>query len=115
VVSLLALTIATAGVMVSISTFWALPTSLLSASAAASGIAWINSLGSLSGYVCPSLVGWIRDRTHSMTPALLMLSGCCFAASLGVVALGTTGASSMVGNPAAPGTPGASNQEIGVF
>ncbi len=62
--SLLALTVATAGVMVSISTFWALPTSLLSASAAASGIAWINSLGSLSGYLCP-VRGGFDSRSNS--------------------------------------------------
>jgi nitrate/nitrite transporter NarK len=115
---LLALTIATSGVMVCISTFWALPTSLLSAAAAASGIAWINSLGNLSGYFCPSLVGWIRDRTHSMTPALLMLSGCCFAASLAVVALSKTktedeAARTRLGFEA--GTPGSSHHEIGVI
>lgn len=116
--SLLALTIATAGVMVSISTFWALPTSLLSASAAASGIAWINSLGNLSGYLCPSVVGLIRDRTGSMTPALLLLSGVSFAASLAVLALRnihTTGASSLIGNAAGSATPDASHHEIGVF
>ncbi len=88
--SLLALTIATAGVMVCISTFWALPTRILSATAAAAGIAWINSLGNLSGYFCPSIVGKIRDETHSMTPALLMLSGCCLAASIGVAFLKRT-------------------------
>ncbi|HEY1212994.1 MAG TPA: MFS transporter [Bryobacteraceae bacterium] len=88
--SLFALTIATAGVMVTISTFWALPTSMLSATAAAAGIAWINSLGSLSGYLCPSVVGKIRDETHSMTPALLMLSGFCLAASIGVALFKST-------------------------
>jgi MFS family permease len=107
-VSLAALTIATAGVMVSISTFWALPTNLLSASAAASGIAWINSLGSLSGYLCPSVVGWIRDRTHSMTPALLMLSGCCLAASVGVLALRNTQSLVPVSGTSSP-------HEIGAF
>jgi nitrate/nitrite transporter NarK len=104
--------------MVSISTFWALPTSLLSASAAASGIAWINSLGSLSGYLCPSLVGWIRDRTHSMTMALLMLSGCCLAASLAVAGLrNTTQASdsAAVRDATNAGTHGSSHHEIGVF
>jgi nitrate/nitrite transporter NarK len=115
---LLALTIATSGVMACISTFWALPTSLLSAGAAASGIAWINSLGNLSGYFCPSLVGWIRDSTHSMTPALLMLSGCCFAASLAVAGLrNTTQArdSAAVRDATNAGTHGSSHHELGVF
>ncbi len=106
--SLAALTVATSGVMVSISTFWALPASVLSASAAASGIAWINSLGSLSGYLCPSVVGWIRDRTHSMTPALLILSGCCLAASLAVLALKPDETAVPVTGPSAP-------QHLGAF
>jgi cyanate permease len=54
---------------------WALPTELLSGAAAAAGIAWINSVGNLAGYVSPFVVGLIRDRTHSMVLALLVLSG----------------------------------------
>jgi MFS transporter, ACS family, tartrate transporter len=45
--------------------------------AASAGIAWINSVGNLGGYVSPALVGKIRDSTHSMTLALLMLSSAC--------------------------------------
>ena len=44
--------------------------------AAAAGIAWINSIGNLSGYASPYLIGTIKDRTHSMTLALLALSVC---------------------------------------
>jgi nitrate/nitrite transporter NarK len=40
------------------------------------GIAWINSIGNLSGYASPYLIGTIKDRTHSMTLALLALSAC---------------------------------------
>jgi nitrate/nitrite transporter NarK len=54
---------------------WTLPTELLSGAAAAAGIAWINSVGNLGGYVSPLVVGMIRDRTHSMVLALLVLSG----------------------------------------
>jgi nitrate/nitrite transporter NarK len=75
--SFLALTIATASIASSYSTFWALPTTLLSGTAASAGIAWINSVGNLAGYVSPYLVGKIRDTTHSMVPALFMLSFCC--------------------------------------
>ncbi|MCU1294857.1 MAG: putative transporter, Major facilitator superfamily [Bryobacterales bacterium] len=79
---LFALTIATAGIACSYSTFWALPTAILSGTAASAGIAWINSVGNLAGYVSPFLVGKIRDETHSMTLALGMLSACCFTAAL---------------------------------
>jgi len=75
--SFLALTVATASIASSYSTFWALPTTLLSGTAASAGIAWINSVGNLAGYVSPYLVGKIRDTTHSMAAALLMLSLCC--------------------------------------
>ena len=37
---------------------------ILSGNAAAAGIAWINSLGNLSGYVSPFVLGAIRDATR---------------------------------------------------
>jgi MFS family permease len=58
------LTIATAGMMSTMTTFWSLPTAILSGNAAAAGIAWINSLGNLSGYVSPFVLGAIRDATR---------------------------------------------------
>jgi D-galactonate transporter len=68
------LTLATVGMMAGACLFWALPTARLSGTAAAAGIAWINSVGNLAGYVSPFAVGLIRDKTHSMTLALLALS-----------------------------------------
>ncbi|MBV9081919.1 MAG: MFS transporter [Acidobacteriaceae bacterium] len=76
VVGLIALTVASASVVSASSTFWSLPTSYLSGSAASAGIAWINSIGNLGGFAGPYLVGKIRDATHSTTPALLVLAGC---------------------------------------
>jgi MFS family permease len=78
---LAALTVAAAGVMACIATFWSLPTSFLSAAAAAAGIAWINSIGNLAGYVSPFLVGRLRDATRSMAWPLLVLSGSCLLAA----------------------------------
>jgi nitrate/nitrite transporter NarK len=77
---LLTLALAASGIGCSNSIFWALPTEVLSGAAAAAGIAWINSVGNLAGYVSPFVVGQIRDRTHSMVLALLVLS---FAALVG--------------------------------
>ena len=48
---LVALTVATAGTACAFSTFWALPTALLSGTAASVGIAWVNSVGNLAGYL----------------------------------------------------------------
>jgi MFS family permease len=58
------LTVAIAGVLSATTTFWSLPTAILSGSAAAAGIAWINSVGNLSGYVSPFVLGAIRDATR---------------------------------------------------
>lgn len=73
---LAALTLAAMGTECALALFWALPTGILSGAAAAAGIAWINSIGNLSGYVSPYMIGAIRDSTHSMTLALLALSAC---------------------------------------
>lgn len=83
---LLALTIAAAGIMAGCSTFWALPTSLLSGTAASAGIAWINSVGNLSGWASPFFIGLIRDATHTMTWALVMLASGSLGAAILTVA-----------------------------
>ncbi len=77
VAGLAALTVATAGIAAAYTTFWALPSLFVTGTAASAGIAWINSVGNLGGYFSPWLVGEIRDATHSMTLALLMLSSAC--------------------------------------
>jgi len=77
-----ALALATIGIMSAHAVFWALPTALLSGTAAAAGIAWINSVGNLGGYASPYVVGTIRDRTHSMTLALAALSAVALVSAL---------------------------------
>lgn len=79
---LAALTVATAGVMGCLATFWSLPTSFLSAAAVAAGIALVNSVGNLAGYVSPYIIGHLRDATHSMFLPLLVLSASCLLAAL---------------------------------
>jgi MFS family permease len=74
VTGIIALTVAASGVLSSLSAFWSLPTGILSGTAAAVGIAWINSVGNLAGYVSPFMIGKIRDATGSMTWALVTLA-----------------------------------------
>ena len=85
VIALLGITIASAGVLSAISLSWALPTAYLSGTAAAAGIAMINSIGNLSGFVSPTLVGWIKDVTGSLSGGLYMLSGSIAGAGLMVL------------------------------
>ena len=65
ILAMVGLTIATAGVLSTLSQFWCLPTAMLAGAAAATGIAVINSVGNLAGFVSPYLIGWIIDQTHS--------------------------------------------------
>jgi D-galactonate transporter len=85
IAALIALTFAISGVMSAMSAFWSLPTALLSGTAAAAGIAWINSVGNLAGYLGPYVIGKIRDTFHSMTWALLALSAACLLSSVMVI------------------------------
>jgi nitrate/nitrite transporter NarK len=55
--------------------FWPLPSLFLTGSAAAGGIAIINSIGNLGGFIGPSAVGWVKDTTHSYSLALYALAG----------------------------------------
>jgi MFS family permease len=63
VLSVLALTVVTTGILSWVATFWSLPTAFLSGTAAAAGIAWINSVGNLGGHYGPKLIGFIRTET----------------------------------------------------
>ena len=75
-------TLGAIGIYSQLPLFWTLPTALLTGSAAAGGIALINSIGNLSGYFGPALIGWLKDTTQSYTAGLLVI-----AASMGFAGL----------------------------
>ncbi len=54
--------------------FWCIPTMILRGSAAAAGIALVNSIGSVGGFVGPFAVGLLKDATGGMTGAFLALA-----------------------------------------
>lgn len=58
------------GVYDALPVFWTLPTAFLSGPAAAGGIAIINALGSLAGFIGPYVIGYIKDATGSFTGGL---------------------------------------------
>jgi ACS family tartrate transporter-like MFS transporter len=82
----IALTVAGVGIYAVLPVFWTIPTAALSGTAAAGGIALINIVGNIGGYVGPTLVGYIHDRTHSYGYGLLMLGSCSIMSAL--IALG---------------------------
>jgi ACS family tartrate transporter-like MFS transporter len=70
-ISILALCGAVVGIMCYQSTFWPIPSSFLTGSAAAGGLALIVSIGNLGGFVGPYLIGTIREATGSFSWALI--------------------------------------------
>ncbi len=73
-VSIAALSLAAAGVLTCAPLFWSLPTAFLSGAAAAVGIAAINSVGNLAGFVSPYLIGYLKDLTHNNATGMYMLA-----------------------------------------
>jgi MFS transporter, ACS family, tartrate transporter len=71
----LAFTIGGCGVFGALPVFWTLPTAFLTGTTAAAGIAVINSIGNLSGYFGPQVIGYIKDQTGSFTGGLLVIAG----------------------------------------
>jgi ACS family tartrate transporter-like MFS transporter len=73
--ALTTLSIAAFGIFGTLGPYWTIPTAFLRGTAAAGGIALVNSVGNLGGFVGPFLVGWIRDATGGFTAGLLALAG----------------------------------------
>jgi D-galactonate transporter len=73
--SLLSISLATAFMWTSYSVFWAMPSDYLKGDAAAGGIALINSIGLLGGFVSPSIIGWAKTATGSMSAGLFVMVG----------------------------------------
>jgi ACS family tartrate transporter-like MFS transporter len=86
--TVIAFTVGACGVFGALPVFWTLPTAVLSGSAAAAGIAVINSIGNLSGFFGPYAMGWIKDATGSFTGGLLLISALAICAMAIVLALG---------------------------
>jgi ACS family tartrate transporter-like MFS transporter len=83
--SLLALTVGVAGTLAVLPVFWTLPAALLRGAAAAGGIALINALGNIGGFVGPFAVGWIKTFTGSFAWGLVVVA--CGVLATGILAL----------------------------
>jgi MFS family permease len=69
-----ALTLGLSGILTTLPLFWSLPTAFLAGTGAAAGIALINSLGNLAGFVSPYAVGWLKDTTGSTDAGIYLLA-----------------------------------------
>jgi MFS family permease len=81
--AMLGLTLATMGASTAQAAFWSLPAAFLGGAAAAAGIALVNSIGNLAGFVSTWLVGLLADLTHSTNGSMyffaLILAAAAFA------------------------------------
>jgi MFS family permease len=94
-----ALTIGAMGIFAALPAFWSLPTGFLTGSAAAGGIALINSIGNLGGFVGPYAIGWIKDATGETTLGLVVLAVCSIMAALVTLLMGHDSKIEMAGSP----------------
>jgi MFS transporter, ACS family, tartrate transporter len=83
-----ALTLAGLGIFGVLPCFWTLPTALLTGTAAAGGIALINSVGNIAGFVGPFAMGYIKDATGSFMFGLLFIAALAVLSFVVVLALG---------------------------
>jgi MFS transporter, ACS family, tartrate transporter len=73
--SLVWITVALSGITSARAIFWTIPTRFLTGLAAAGGLAFINSIATLGGFVGPYAMGWLRDATGSFSAGLMAMSG----------------------------------------
>jgi MFS family permease len=71
-----------AGVMGMMAVQWSMPGALLRGTAAAAGIALVNSCGNLGGFVSPYLIGLLNEWTHATAGGLFLTAGFLFFASV---------------------------------
>jgi len=71
----LGLVLGTMGGVSASAPFWQFPPMLLAGTAAAGGIALINSIGSFSGWVAPFAIGWLKDMTGRTSSGLYVVAG----------------------------------------
>lgn len=102
------LCVAAAGLWSAIGVFWSIPAAVLTGSAAAAGLALINAIGGISGFVAPYGIGLIRTFTPSFSAALLCMSGSlCIAALIGALLPMRRPAAELAHGSGEPASPGA--------
>jgi ACS family tartrate transporter-like MFS transporter len=67
-----ALCLSAIGIWGSLGPFWALSTRFLRGKSAAGGIAIVNSIGALAGFVAPFVIGWVKERTGGFNGFLVV-------------------------------------------
>jgi ACS family tartrate transporter-like MFS transporter len=80
--ALIAISLAAVGLYAQAVCFWSLPPTMLGTAAAAAGIAAINAIGNLGGFIGPYMVGWTQEATGNYSAGLYVLAACAAASAL---------------------------------
>jgi len=87
-VALFALACACTGILAHLATFWTVPSSFLRGTAAAGGIALVNTISSFGGFFGATLIGVLKDETGGYSAPMAMLAGAFVFTALIMLALG---------------------------
>ena len=81
-------------------TFWAIPTEILSQSAAAAAVGMVNAVASVAGFAGPHLFGYLNTRTGSFSYGIALMMVCALAGGLLILCIPKSA------RPASPQNPG---------
>ena len=88
VMAMVAITLGAIGTLAILPIFWTLPAATLNGAAAAAGLAIINAVGNIGGFVGPFAIGWVKTATGHFTYGLLALAGGVLMTGLVTLAIG---------------------------
>ncbi|HEY4941145.1 MAG TPA: MFS transporter [Rhizomicrobium sp.] len=87
---LLSLAVSVCGVYAALAVFWTLPPSFLGGTAAAGGIALINSISNLGGFFGPAIMGWLKQHTGGFSAGIGVLAAGMIVSAILVLLIGRT-------------------------
>ena len=85
--ALIGFSVALIGVSAARAIFWTVPTRFLTGAAAAGGLAFINSIGTVGGFAGPSMMGWLREFSGSYAFGLAAVAAIMVAATVASMSL----------------------------
>jgi nitrate/nitrite transporter NarK len=80
--ALCALSFGAIGILAAFPVFWSLPSVFLAGTAAAGGIALINSIGNLAGFAAPYMIGALKTSTGKLSAGLYFVAALEIGATL---------------------------------
>jgi MFS transporter, ACS family, tartrate transporter len=86
-VAVIGFSVALIGVTAARAIFWTIPTRFLTGVAAAGGLAFINSIGTVGGFAGPSMMGWLREFSGSYVVGLSAMAAIMVAAMVASLSL----------------------------